>query len=130
MVDAGRSADGVDADGGIRDAGRAALFAFVAGAALWPPGAVYWEALAAIAGDAVALGAVAGLALVLGAMFARATGTAVRRVAAGGLVAYVAGMTAIELAMEPDGPAHFVLYGGILACLVAGAALGGVITTD
>ena len=124
MAGSGRSTNVTDAGGAIRDAGRAAVFALVAGAALWPPGAVYWEALAAVAGDAVTVGVVAALAVFLGATFGHATGITTLRVAAGGTVAYVAGMAAIELVLRPDSPAHYLLYAGVLACLVAGVALG------
>ena len=100
-----------------------AAFAFVAGAVLWPPGAVYWTAVAAVVGDGVALAAVGALAVALGAAFARTTAVDLPWVAAGGAVAYVVGMVVVDVAVEPESPVHYVLYGGLLVALVAGAAL-------
>jgi hypothetical protein len=104
-----------------RDAAASALFAFLAGVALWPPRAVYWTALAAVVGDGPTLAVVAALA----AAFVRATGVAVVDLARGVLLAYVVGMAAIEATIRPDSPVHLVGYGALAACLVAGGALAG-----
>jgi hypothetical protein len=107
----------------LRQVLSSAVFAFVAGAVLWPPGAVYWTAVAAVVGDGVALAAVGVLAVVLGAAFAHATAVDLPWVAAGGAVAYAGGMVVVDVAYEPESPARYVLYGGLLVALVAGAAL-------
>jgi hypothetical protein len=108
-----------------RDAAASALFAFLAGVALWSPRAVYWTALAAVVGDGPTLAVVAALAVALGAAFVRATGVAVVDLARGVLLAYVVGMAAIEATIRPDSPVHLVGYGALAACLVAGGALAG-----
>jgi len=100
-----------------------ALFALVTGVALWPPGAVYWEALAAVAGDGPTLAVVAALGVAFGAAFVRATGASVVDLASGVLLAYVVGIAAIEGTIRPDSPVHFVGYGALAACLVTGGAL-------
>lgn len=100
-----------------------AVFAAVAGVALWPPRAVYWTAVAATVGESATLVAVTAVAAALGAAFAAVTGVGVRAFAAGTAVAYVAGMAAIAVVLAPDSPAHLVLYGALAACLVAGAAV-------
>jgi hypothetical protein len=100
-----------------------AAFAFAAGAVLWPPGAVYWTAVAAVVGDAVALATAGVLAVLLGVGFERTTAFDPWWVAAGGAVAYVTGTVVVDVAVQPGSPAHYVLYAGLLAALVAGAAL-------
>jgi len=100
-----------------------AVFAALAGLALWPPRAVYWTRVAAVVGDAVTLAVVATLALALGMAFATLADVAVAPFAVGGLVAYAVGMVAIEAWLAPDSPVHLVGYGALLACLVCGVAL-------
>ena len=107
----------------LRGALSSAAFAFVAGAVLWPPGAVYWTAVAAVVGDGVTLALVGVLAIVLGAAFVHATGVAVPWFAAGGAVAYVVGMIVVDVGFDPASPVHYVLYGALLVALVAGAAV-------
>jgi hypothetical protein len=97
-----------------------AAFALLAGALLWPPGAVYWTAVADRIGDVATLVVVATLAAALGAGFARATGIGTRRFAVGSALAYLVGMVGIELARSPDSPVHLLWYGLLAACLVAG----------
>lgn len=100
-----------------------ALFALVAGAVLWPPGAVYWTALAAVVGDGPTLALVALLGAAAGGAFVRATGVSWHDLARGALAAYVVGMTVVEVGMDPDSPVHLVGYGALAACLVGGGAL-------
>ncbi|MHB9285680.1 hypothetical protein ACKVMT_01405 [Halobacteriales archaeon Cl-PHB] len=99
------------------------LFVTVAGVVLWPPGAVYWESVAAVVGDAVTLGVVAGVAVALGAGFVWQTGVGLRAFAIGGGLAYASWMVGIEVTMTPDSPVHFIWYGGLLGCFLAGATL-------
>lgn len=101
------------------------LFVGVAGLALWPPGAVYWEALAAVVGDAVTLAVVGGMAGALGALFVRQTGVGLRAFGPGAGLAYGSWLAGIELTMRPDSPVHLVWYGGLLGCFLAGATLWG-----
>lgn len=107
----------------FRIVAASAVFALLAGAALWPPRAVYWTRLGAAVGDAVALALVGLLALALGAAFTRAASVAVRPFAVGVAVAYVVGMVAIAALLAPDSPVHLVWYAVLGACLVGGAAL-------
>ena len=100
-----------------------AVAAVLAGLALWPPRAVYWTQIAAVVGDGVTLAVVCLLAAALGAAFAWLTGVDVPSFAVGGLLAYAAGMVAIEVWLSPDSPAHLVWYAVLLASLVGGAAL-------
>jgi hypothetical protein len=107
----------------LRSVVASAAVVALAGLALWPPRAVYWTRLARVVGDGVTLAAVCLLALALGAAFARVTGVGVCSVAAGGVVAYVLGMVAIEAALRPESPVHLVWYAVLVGCLVGGAAL-------
>jgi hypothetical protein len=100
-----------------------ALAALVVGAVLWPPGAVYWTALAAVVGTGPTLAVVALLAAVAGAGVGRATGVSGGDLVRGVLLAYLVGMTAVEVTVAPDGPVHLVGYGALAACLAAGGAL-------
>lgn len=100
-----------------------ALFALVVGAVLWPPGAVYWTALAAVVGDGPTLAVVALLGAGAGAAFVRGTGVSWHDLTRGALVAYVVGMAAIEAGMTPDSPVHLVGYGALAVCLVGGGAV-------
>jgi hypothetical protein len=107
----------------LRAVAASAAFALLAGAALWPPRAVYWHRLAAAVGDAVTLALVGLLALALGAAFTRVASVAVRPFVVGAAVAYVVGMGAIAALLAPDSPVHLVWYAALGACLVGGAAL-------
>ena len=100
-----------------------ALFVLVAGAVLWPPGAVYWTALAAVVGDGPTLAVVALLGGVAGVAFVRVTGVSGADLARGALVAYVLGMAAIEASTSPDSPVHLLGYAALAGCLVGGGAL-------
>ena len=106
-----------------------ALFVFVAGLVLWPPGAVYWTTLAAVVGDGATLVLVVLLASGLGAGFVWLTRVRVRRFATGGVLAYALWIVVIEAISNPDSPAHIVWYGVLLGSFtvgaVAAAALGG-----
>lgn len=107
----------------VKVSALSAGFVFIAGFSLWPPGAVYWEALSAVVGPVMTLAIVIGFAAVLGGTFAWATDVDVLSFVLGGLVAYAGWMVAIELTMTPDSPVHFILYGLLLICMTAGAVL-------
>ncbi|WP_049929981.1 hypothetical protein [Halosimplex carlsbadense] len=100
-----------------------AVFAAVAGLALWPPGGVYWTAVAAAVGETATLALVVVAALALSGAFGALTGVGVRAFAVGAALAYLLGMAAIAVAISPDSPVHLLLYGGIAVCLVAGVAV-------
>jgi len=106
-----------------RAVARSAVAALLAGLVIWPPRAVYWPRLAAVVGDGPTLALVALLAVGLGAVLAWLLGADVRSFAVGALLAYAAGMAAIEAWLSPDSPVHLVWYAALLACLVGGAAL-------
>jgi len=112
---------GADPTVNARTVAVSAAFAAVAGLALWPPGAVYWTAVAAAVGEAATLALVVVAALALGGAFGALTGVDVRAFAAGAALAYLLGMAAV--ARSPDSPVHLFLYGGIAVCLVAGTAV-------
>ncbi|QLH76355.1 hypothetical protein HZS55_03120 [Halosimplex rubrum] len=113
---------GAGATVNVREVAVSAVFAVVTGIVLWPPGAVYWTAVAAAVGEAATLALVVVAALALGAAFGALTGVRVREFAAGGAVAYAVGMAAVAVAVSPDSPAHLVLYGALAVCLVVGVA--------
>ncbi|QPV64756.1 hypothetical protein I7X12_09190 [Halosimplex litoreum] len=113
---------GADATVNARRVAVSAVFAAVAGAVLWPPGAVYWTAVAATVGEAATLALVVVAAIALGAAFGALTGVRVREFAAGTAGAYLLGMAAIAAARSPDSPVHLFLYGAVAACLVVGVA--------
>lgn len=113
-----------EAEGRIAEVLVAAAFVLVVGGVLWPPEAVYWTRLEPVVGETVTLGIVGGLALGVGAWFARTTALSVVHLVLGGVVAYLVGMGAIEVLLQPDdSPVHLLLYGGLLGTIVAGALL-------
>jgi hypothetical protein len=91
-----------------------AAFALAAGAILWPPTPelVYWGTFDVI-GDTVIL-LVLGASVAVGFVFGALTAVSPRSFAVGGTVAYLIGMATIEVALTPDSPVHFLLYGAIL----------------
>ncbi|WP_135303530.1 hypothetical protein [Haloarcula amylovorans] len=114
----------------ITEAVAGGAFAFLAGALLWPPRAVYWTALSDRVGTAPTLALVALLAVAAGAAFSRTIGIPTTSLAAGGPLAYLVGMALVERAMTPDSPVHFLLYGALLCCLLVGSALASRFGTD
>ncbi|MFC7140752.1 hypothetical protein ACFQMA_13090 [Halosimplex aquaticum] len=113
-----------------RATGISAVFAAVAGAALWPPQAVYWTAVAERIGEAPTLAVVIAVAVGLGGAFATIADIRPQEFAIGAATAYGLGMAAIAVVIAPDSPVHLGLYGGILLCLVAGAVGAGRRATD
>ncbi|WP_247008258.1 hypothetical protein [Halorientalis litorea] len=109
----------------VRDVAASAVFVAVAGTVVWPPVEAYlvWSRLPALAGlgDAVVLPVVL-VAVALGAAFGRVTGIGPRPFAAGTVVAYVAGMVALELLLSPASPVHLLLYGVLAVGFGAGVA--------
>lgn len=105
-----------------RDVATSAVFAFLAGVALWPPRSVYWSELAAILGGGPTILLVGVAAVALGAAFEYLTETALRPVAAGTVIAYVVGAVLIALLLGPDSPVHLVWYALLGLCLFAGVA--------
>jgi hypothetical protein len=99
------------------------LFVFVAGVALWPPGAVYWEAVAAVIGNALTLAVVGVAAGTLAALFVWKTEIGLLPYTLGSVLAYACWIVGIERTMTPDSPVHFIWYGGLLGCFLAGATL-------
>jgi len=91
--------------------------------ALWPPGRVYWTALADRVGDAPTLVLVSVLAFGLGAWFVRTSGVSLEHVLAGTALAYAVSMVGIAVVIEPESPAHLALYAGLYGAFVAGGAL-------
>ncbi|MGM0372649.1 MAG: hypothetical protein ACQEQJ_09145 [Halobacteriota archaeon] len=108
----------------FREAALGWAFVLLAGWALWPPRAVYWSALAEVAGAPLTLLLVGALAVGLGFAVGFLRGVAVRPFVAGALLAYGSGMLAIEVVVRPESPVHLLLYGALLGCLVGGAVLG------
>jgi hypothetical protein len=91
--------------------------------ALWPPGRVYWTALADRVGDAPTLVLVSVLAFGLGTWFVRTSGVSLEHVLAGTVLGYAVGMVAIAVVIEPDSPAHLALYAGLFGAVLAGGGL-------
>lgn len=98
-----------------------AIACFVVGYTLWPPGHVYWTALAGVVGDSLALVAVAVLAGLAGVAITPATDVRLANLAAGGAVAYLAGMALVEATTTPDSPVHLSLSAWLLGCPLSGA---------
>lgn len=96
---------------------------FVAGLALWPPRAVYWEAVAAHVGETLTLAFVGLLAVGLGAAAVGGTHIQVQSLLAGAVIAYGSGMVAIEVVVSPASPVHLIWYGVLLCCFVGGGLL-------
>lgn len=111
---------GTDLEETIAEVAVATAFVLVAGLLLWPPRNVYWEQVGALVGDDATSAFVAVLAAGLGAWFARTSGLSFRHVVAGATLAYVAGMAAVEVVLQPDSPVHLLWYGLVLAALLAG----------
>ena len=106
------------------------LFVFGAGLALWPPGLVYWSALASVVGDGPTLVLVALLAVAIAAGFVWLTRVRVRSFVGGGGLAYALWMLGIEATSSPDSPVHFLWYAVLLGSFVAGAVLAAGIADD
>ncbi|MDS0477572.1 hypothetical protein [Natrinema sp. 1APR25-10V2] len=100
-----------------------AVFVFAAGFALWPPRHVYWSRVGNVLGEPLTLALVVVLAVIVGGGAVALLNVRLAAFAAGGLIAYVAGMALIAVVIEPISPVHLVLYGGLLACFVLGAAI-------
>lgn len=94
-----------------------------AGWILWPPGAVYWEGLAAVIGDGPTLVLVGSLALGLGGAVRWVTHATYPTFFAGAVGAYLTGMAVIERTFVPDSPVHRLWYLGLLACFLGGGLL-------
>lgn len=109
-----------EAEGRIAEVAVAAAFVLLVGVSLWPPGAVYWDAVADVVGESATLVTVGAIAFAIGAWFARTSSVALPHLIVGGVVAYAVGMGAIAVAFAPDSPAHLAWYGVLLAALVAG----------
>ncbi|WP_251329847.1 hypothetical protein [Haloplanus pelagicus] len=108
----------------VREVVASGAFALLSGTVLWPPGTVYWTAIAAVVGKSVTLGVVLLVAVGFGVGFGRLTRVRARRFLVGGVAAYVVGMVAIEVVSSPTSPVHLVWYAAVLACLVGGTVLG------
>lgn len=104
-----------------RDVAVSALVTFVAGYALWPPGRVYWTAVADAVGGAVTMALVVLLAALVGAGLAALADLGLGSIALGGVLAYAVGMVLVAVVVAPDSPVHLLLYGGLFVCALAGA---------
>lgn len=103
--------------------GASAIAVFVAGLALWPPRSVYWENVAAVVGGGITVGIVLTCAVGLGAVIVWGIERRIRIFALGGGLAYVGWMLVIEATMVPESPVHFLWYGLLLLCFIAGGIL-------
>lgn len=112
-----------NAEGRVAEALAAAAFVAVVALLLWPPGAVYWTGLADVVGVAPTLVFVALLAAGLGGWFARTASIGMGHLVLGAVCAYGVGMLAIELFLAPESPVHWLWYGALVGCVLAGAAL-------
>jgi len=99
------------------------VFALVAGAIIWPPASelLYWTVFDVI-GDLILL-LVLGTSVAVGFVFGTLTAVSPRSFAVGGTLAYLIGMSAIEVAITPDSPVHLLLYGSILITMVVGVVV-------
>lgn len=97
------------------------ILVLVVGIGLWPPRAVYWESVATHIGDGPTLLIVGVVALLVGVAIHWATSITLYSFVIGSIAAYVSGMAAIAVVLEPDSPVHLVLYAAILLCLIGGS---------
>ena len=107
----------------LRDGALSWGFVLLGGLVLWPPRAVYWEFLAKYMGDPLTFLVVGILAIGFGFAFVHLTTVQRGPFVAGGVLAYLSGMVAIERVLAPDSPVHLILYGGLFFCIVAGGFL-------
>ncbi len=97
---------------------------FVIGYLLWPPGRVYWLALADVIGVTLTMTLLFATATVVGALVTTLVDVSLGVLAFSGAVAYLVGMWLIEITISPISPVHLLLYAGLLCCLLVGAAIG------
>jgi hypothetical protein len=100
-----------------------AVFAFVAGAVLWPPGWAYWLVVAPMLGDSGTVAVIYFLTMALGLAFTAITLFPLRAIVAGGGAAYLAGMVALTVTVTPAGWFQYVWYAALLGCFLGGACL-------
>ena len=104
--------------------GTSGVGIFLAGVLLWPPGAVYWGALAARVGFVSTVVAVFVLCAVAGTGVALVSDVPIRTLVMGGLGAYAIGLVPLALLVAPaSAPEYAVVYGGFLGSFVLGASL-------
>lgn len=103
--------------------GVSAIAVFIGGLALWPPRSVYWENVASVVGAGITLTIVLICAVILGALIVWKIEKRIRVFALGAVLAYVGWMIVIEATLNPESPVHFLWYGLILLCFLAGGIL-------
>jgi hypothetical protein len=95
------------------------LFVLVAGLGLWPPGPVYWTAVAGDIGGGPTLALVGTVAVLVGAVFQYLADVPLPSFG-GGTVLAVAGLTIVAAVAAPDAVAWVVWYGLLAVCLFVG----------
>lgn len=107
---------------------------FVVGIVLWPPTDTLWQWWTVLPdsmrGDLILLALLLVASVAVGVGLTSAGGVGLSELAIGGLLAYVVGMTLVEIAIAPDSPAHLLLYGTILVGVLLGAVGGNAIVAD
>ena len=108
----------------LRDTALSVVFGILIGWILWPPRTVYWQSLADYVGEPITLLVVGILAVGFGFVFVYLTSVSIRPFIAGAVIAYVVGMSAIELVLTPASPVHLILDAGLLLCILVGGVIG------
>lgn len=99
-----------------------AIYTLVAGSLAWPPTNSYWLPIASLAGDKPTLILLFTVTGLLGAAYSSHTDVESMDYAAGGALAYVAGMTAVELLLDPATTAYLLTYAAVLISMYVGFA--------
>ena len=111
-----------------------AVALFVVGIVLWPPTNALWQwwrvLPESMRGDLVLLAMLLVPSGAVGAGLSRLGGVGLAELVVGGFLAYAIGMCLIEIGIEPDSPAHLLLYGTILVGAFLGAVGGNAIGAD
>lgn len=99
-----------------------AVYILVTGSLAWPPTNSYWLPVANVVGDKPTLILLFTVTGLLGAAYSSRTDVESMDYAAGGALAYTAGMTAIELLLNPATTAYLLTYAAVLVSMYVGFA--------
>lgn len=101
------------------------VFIFIIGFIIWPPydRYNYWAWLSDGFIGSIILVPILILSIISGAIFKIVADTQLFNFIVSSIIAYIIGMYMIETVWEPISPAHFILYGSIVAGFVIGVAI-------
>lgn len=96
-----------------------AIYIFTTGYLIWPPTNPYWIPIASTIGDKPTLLIIFSISGLAGALYSTYTKVHTMDFYAGGALAYVAGMTAIQTSYSPPTTNYLLTYAAILLCMYA-----------